>query len=770
MNNDPMHDDEFLAQFRKKPRPEFARNLYAKISQENDESMIQLSQPSKTFSYNGTRPHPRSRWDQRGALVAALVALALLSSLILWFNRPAPDVIPAVVGESISPENADQLTKLTTLGKGQIIAADWSPDGKLLALPGTLGVWIYSVDDLENPITLIPNETGYTISAQFTADSQHLIISDYVGLRLWDIASQTLTNLPLELGNYIGFDVSPDGRLAVTGDFEGNLRVYDVASGEIKTEFSLQYVSAPIMDVSFSPDGTRIAFTGNSMPVLMLHDPSGEWDHFEGEPVVFKPETGSEAGIWSLHFNRDGSLLAARVGTDIYLWDTATVEVSTVLHTIPPVEAQPTTEPLPPGANTYASGGGGGGGGGGGAKGGGGDLTFSPDGTQIVTLDQSVRLWNVETGEARTLMVAPSDVYLSGISFNPDWSQMVQVGSDGVMRIMDVDSGEELARIDALNIRNVMDIDFNADGTRLAAYSDDNRTHVWDISDLNNVPTPELLKDDQSEPAIYGFQRLNFDPKNPASLAALTSTGIVWWDVDTLESSPMWKNPESQDQPFAYSGFMTYSADGTMIASSSYSGTMLYVWDAATGDVLNTFSVSGDLTLHDAAFSPDGKQLAISIEPNPFNFPPPEGAEAEIHRVDIWDIDTSEVVLSLDNLPRTIVKLAYTLDGKFLATAGADDSVRLWDVASGEQARVIEEGNPVGGLALSPDGKLLVTAEFDQTEQRNVLRVWDMSSESDEPVATLDDPLGSSDVTFSRDGKLLAAGSSNGTVDVWSVQ
>jgi WD40 repeat protein len=768
MNNNPQHDDEFLTQFRKTPRPEFARKLYEKISQEHGETMFHVAE-MKSFSLNGTRSRPRSRWDQPAALLAALIALVLVGSLVLWFNRPSPDIAPAATlpaSQVITPNNATQLTKLARLGDGSVNDVAWSPDGKVLALPGSVGVWLYNADDLSQPIDMIPNESGSMQTVQFLPDSQHLLIRDFYSVRLWDMGTRTLTTVPFSMDNYAGFDISPGGRLVAAGDYQGNLRIYDLQTGEVKTQWTLNYVYTPMTEVTFSPDSTRLAFTGSQMPVLMLQDPTGQWDHFEGEPSVFKPATQFEAGTWSVHFNRDGSLLTARVGADIYLWDTATAEVVKVLNTAPPVEDQPTPVPLPPGSNPYGAVSGGGGGGG--SKGGNGDLTFSPDGKRLVTTDVAVQMWDIATGERRTILAAQPNSYISAIAFNADWTQLAQVDpANSVVRILDVETGAEITRLDQYSIRNIVDVDFNADASRLAAYTDDSLIHVWDISDLSAIKAPLRLTNAVPE-TVYGFQRLAFNPQDKQVLAALTGGGVLPWNVETGQPDSLWANPTGNGQGISYMGVLAYSPDGKLVASSSRDGAEIFIWDAASGQT--TLQIQGNQVVRDAVFSPNSTRLAVATDANPNIIPPADGSQSNTYSVDIWDVSEQEVIATLGQQSAPVLRLAYSPDGKLLATAGGDSMVQLWDAETGQSVRTIEQGNGVGTLAFSPDGRLLVTAEFASDDQRNVLRVWDINSPDSEPLATLDDPLGTNDLTFSTDGKLFAAASPNGTIDLWGVK
>jgi WD40 repeat protein len=110
--------------------------------------------------------------------------------------------------------------------------------------------------------------------------------------------------------------------------------------------------------------------------------------------------------------------------------------------------------------------------------------------------------------------------------------------------------------------------------------------------------------------------------------------------------------------------------------------------------------------------------------------------------------------------------VAFSGNGKILASGGTDDTIRLWDVATHRQI-----GSPLTGhadwvrsVAFSPDGKTLASGSADGT-----VRLWDVATRRQ-----IGDPLSADtsqvySVAFSPDGKTLASGSADGTVRLWSV-
>jgi WD40 repeat protein/tRNA A-37 threonylcarbamoyl transferase component Bud32 len=150
------------------------------------------------------------------------------------------------------------------------------------------------------------------------------------------------------------------------------------------------------------------------------------------------------------------------------------------------------------------------------------------------------------------------------------------------------------------------------------------------------------------------------------------------------------------------------------------------------------------------AFSADGKQLATS------------SANGEVK---IWDSATRRETVRIEPVGRRLFRLGFSPDGRTLAGAGASSRIWVWDVATGRQVVELgDHGYAVPALAFSPDGKLLATAAMPTDEAH----LWELPS--GQLLATLKGHVqGVIAVAFSPDGKTLATASHDRKVKLWNV-
>ncbi len=125
----------------------------------------------------------------------------------------------------------------------------------------------------------------------------------------------------------------------------------------------------------------------------------------------------------------------------------------------------------------------------------------------------------------------------------------------------------------------------------------------------------------------------------------------------------------------------------------------------------------------------------------------------------VWDASTGTELLTVAH-GGTVFGVAFSPDGRLLATASAHGSARICDAGTGTELLKVTHGGGVFGVAFSPDGRLLATASGDKSA-----RIWDASTGTELLKVTHDETVRG--VAFSPDGRLLATGSWDKTVQLW---
>jgi WD40 repeat protein len=149
-------------------------------------------------------------------------------------------------------------------------------------------------------------------------------------------------------------------------------------------------------------------------------------------------------------------------------------------------------------------------------------------------------------------------------------------------------------------------------------------------------------------------------------------------------------------------------------------------------------------------FSPDGKILASGSRDN---------------TVKLWDVATGAELRTLEGHSDYVNSVAISPDGKTLASGSRDSTVKLWDVATGTAMRTLGIGHSwrINSIAFSPDGNTLASAGEDKT-----VKLWDVATGAElRPLKGHSDYVNS--VAFSSDGKTLASAGQDKTVKLWDV-
>ncbi|QRV96083.1 Notchless protein [Ceratobasidium sp. AG-Ba] len=311
----------------------------------------------------------------------------------------------------------------------------------------------------------------------------------------------------------------------------------------------------------------------------------------------------------------------------------------------------------------------------------------------------------------------------------------------GVDTISIRDVHANVATENMANLDDIYWVEFSSDGSRIFSCTERGKFSFWDAQDGMRLASGSISCD-HSPTAIALSPHGNF-------IAAGYENGhIIIWDAQT--ATPLY-GPYSGHANHVQT--IVFSPDGVLVASGSLDG--VYIRSAHSGHlIINSFAAKGDGIPGrcSVAFSPAGNHLACSTE----------------NLLQVWDVATGIMVMG--PFQQIFGQPVYSPNGRYLAHQSNDDycSFLIRDARTGDIISSSVGGNH--GLAFSPDGRFLTSAEWNNRTPIDSIYVCDAQT-GVEVARVPTRHLGCIILTsFSRDRRLYATGSLDGSIRVWDVQ
>ena len=399
---------------------------------------------------------------------------------------------------------------------------------------------------------------------------------------------------------------------------------------------------------------------------------------------------------------------------------------------------------------------------------------LSPDGQTVAVglQDATIRIMDARTLETRALRGHADQVLY--VAWSPDGARLASADWAGELRLWDIATGTSRLITRRSGVDGEMA--YGPAGARIATPGSDSKVRIWDLSAGDGATPRELLGHTERVNGVM------FHPAGRQLVSASHDQTARVWDLDTGGATVLRGHTERVVRA-------VFSPDGRWVATGSGDRTAR-IWSAESGEVRHVLRGHTDVVWH-VAFTPDSRLLATTSEDRTLRFWRVDtGALERVWRSSgrLWGVGfdpTGERVLLPMGEARTVelwrrlpapnsaaiaahagitMGLAFSPSGERLASAGGDERVLVWDVATGQRVLELKHSEPVQHVAYSPDGAWIAAGGRERT-----IHLW--PADGGGAARVLHGHSGAIDgLRFTRDGRRLVSAGRERQVRLWDLR
>jgi WD40 repeat protein/tRNA A-37 threonylcarbamoyl transferase component Bud32 len=596
-------------------------------------------------------------------------------------------------------------------GGGEVYHVEYAPDGRRLASAGADGTARVWDAHSQRELLVLRGHDADVNWVSFDPNGRRLVTAGEDGkARIWDGSDGSLLATLDSLAQEVVVALfTPDGRDVIAATRDGLVVRWDAATGDKRATLKHDLGDSSVEALAISSQGTNLALTAllhiNRGNVLILHN--------IGDGGLTAAATIKPLGSNCVAFAPDGTALAVTGsrGQHVGIYEGVTGNLQVTLAGV-------TDHPF--------------------------TVAYSPDGRTLAVGHGSgaLRLWDLESRTCRATLQGHTDGVWC-VTYSPDGRTIATTSRDGTIRLWDaMEYANPLTFRGAAQNRGciVESVAVSGDGTRVVAATKcgdilecklaTRTTRAFDLLDHKRVLW-DFARISPHGAHLLGYRLTSHAPRPEECL----------WDVVLLDLAGGQKSVTLAES-VQTRGPPVWSPDGEKLALVDGAGE-LALWDV-NGHLLGrlkgrlnsgssglAFLPGDDLIIawcRDTASEPRRSFEFITWEParsrlnrrTELGLPPagpvvasPDGrtlAGRQGRIATLWDLSTLALRHELVGHHEEITGLAFAPDGRTLATASLDRTVRLWNVASGQDLLVLEgHAGPVRALAFSADGSMLAT-------------------------------------------------------------